>query len=343
MPNHRQICPYCKTDVLNSIIGSHILRKHGVELFADKQNLKALHSDMNFRKPMLLHVTAEDSFYFCMADSSCIKKEPLADKHFKGRADAHREAIIALREKYPREGPKVDADQTVDAPIVSAPSGLVISDTEKKSLQKLIMEITHSELGLSSNVKSVFKRMGLVMEEEDLRDLFPTHPYWEKTDEYEAYIQERIQERAKEEEEALSKQNEIPVEPIVEQVVPEQPIVEEPVYVPPPPPAPIPEPIQEAPVLPTPQPVTKSGPRLPNMTVEQTEKFMEFFPPESKEFQTIFKSVNSGKFVGPPAEVAALMYKSASLQRQPETTFGNLIQNTKLKKAQRVQKPLETT
>jgi hypothetical protein len=295
MPNHRQSCPYCKTDVLNRIIGSHILKKHGSELFADKQNLKALHSDMNFRKPILLHVTAEDSFYFCMADSSCIKKEPLADNHFKGRADAHKQAIIALREKYPREGPKVDADQTSDAPIVSAPSGLVISESEKKSLQKLLMGVIAAEVGMTSKDKAVFARLGLVTEEEDMKDLFPGHPYWRQQEEEEAERQERIDALAKqEEEEEASVINVSDVqEPIVEEVVP----------------APILEPIQEAPVLPIPQPVTKSGPRLPNMTVEQTEKFMEFFPPESKEFQTLFKSVNSGKFVGPPAEVAALSLK----------------------------------
>ena len=308
MPNHRQICPYCKTDVLNSIIGSHILRKHGSELFADTQNLKALHSDMNFRKPLLLHVTAEDSFYFCMADSSCIKKEPLADKHFKGRAEAHRQAILVLREKYPREGPKVDADQTSDAPIVSAP---LLDQKEKEAIQEMIMMVfAQGDIGFTRRVKSGFAKLGILTEEKGLKDLYPAHVHWrEEEEEEEAAVVE---------------------EPIVEEVVPEEP------------PAPIPEPIQETPVLPTPPPVTQSTMTLPGMTVEQTKKFLEMFPPDSKDFQNVFKSVNSGKFVGPPAEVAALMYKSASLQRQPEPTFGNLVQNTKLKKAQRVQKPLES-
>jgi hypothetical protein len=251
----------------------------------------------------------DDTYFFCLADNSCIKKSIMADNHFKGKADAHKKAILELREKYPSDG------QTPEAPIVSAP---VLSDKQKKYFQDFLMSCFASEdaeVQPDRRLKEIIKLLGFTADMDELKELYPDH---------EAF-QPKKEEEEEEEEASVINVSDVP-EPIVEEVVQ----------------APIPEPIQEAPVLPTPQPVTKSGPRLPNMTEEQTAKFMEFFPPDSKEFQTLFKSVNSGKFVGPPAEVAALMYKSASLQREPAPSFGNLVQNTKLKKAQRVQKPLES-
>lgn len=321
MPNHRSVCCYCKTAVLNRDIGTHILKKHSVELFSDKQNLRALHRDTNFKKPLQLFVGKDEAVFFCLADNSCIKNEVMADKHFKGRADAHKQAILSLREKYPSDG------QTVDVPR-PAPTGPVLTDKQKTIFQDFIMSCYASEdceVQPDRRLKEIIKILGFTADMDELKELYPDH--------------EAFNPKEEEEEEAPVVEEPVYEEPIVEEPIYEEPVIEEPVYVPPPPP---PAPIKEAPVLPTPPPVTKSGPRLPNMTEEQTAKFMEFFPPDSKEFKHLFTSVGSGKFSGPPAEVAALMYKSASLQRQPEPTFGNLVQNTKLKKAQRVQKPLES-
>lgn len=181
MPGLRVPCAYCKTDVLTRDVGNHIIKYHKEEVFSDKTNLRALHNDNNLRKPLEL-ILSDTLYYFCMADRSCIKKEILADNHFKGKADAHREAILKLRLDFPSGKPvqpSVDqtVQQTVAPPVqtpIKVPSESLLNEKEKKTLQDFVVQcIISDEIGLSSKDKKVFEKLGCILDPEKLKEMYP--------------------------------------------------------------------------------------------------------------------------------------------------------------------------
>lgn len=99
MPNHRVVCPFCKIDVLNRDVGLHILKKHEELLFSD-YNRKLLHKDKYLNQPLEL-LLDDETYFFCLADKSCIKKQEMAIRHFKGKGEKHKEVMIQLRQAYP--------------------------------------------------------------------------------------------------------------------------------------------------------------------------------------------------------------------------------------------------
>jgi hypothetical protein len=162
--------------VLNRIIGSHILKNHQSELLGEKSNLKALHNDKNFKKPLTFFI-GDDAYYFCLADKSCIKKEILADNHFKGKADAHRDAILKLREEYPITGEQPD----IQTPTQSASSFL--TEKERKTLQDFLVQcVLSDDIGLSTKDKKIFEKLGCILDPEALKEMYP-HLFEDKKDE----------------------------------------------------------------------------------------------------------------------------------------------------------------
>lgn len=170
MVNHRTTCTFCKNQVLSREIGLHYLKKHQADLFTG-DNLKSLHRDRYLEKPLELCI-GTDTFFFCLADNSCIRRSLLADEHFKGKKDGHRNSIITLREKYPLDN-KQPENKATETPLMT--------QKELKWLQELIMDVTASkDVALTQHCRSAFRKLGLKVEEDELRPLFPDHEHWEE-------------------------------------------------------------------------------------------------------------------------------------------------------------------
>ena len=165
MPGHRTTCYYCKQSVLSRDIGLHIIKSHEADLFKEKINLKILHRDKYLTQPLLLSL-GDEAFHFCFADNSCIRHSINADNHFKGKTDKHREAVLALREKYPQDG--------------SVPVGEVVvrreylSDTETKLLQDIFAQIVVADtIGFSKKDKALLLKLGISVEPDKIKEMYP--------------------------------------------------------------------------------------------------------------------------------------------------------------------------
>ena len=120
-------------------------------------------------------------YFFCLADNSCIKNEFNADKHFKPRKDAHREAVLKLREAFPQ------TNQTSD---VSAPLPLLtkkelnwlneeyaellshLRKIEKKAVDAGVIDRDDS-FDWSKKSILLFYKLGLVFNEDVIVEKYP--------------------------------------------------------------------------------------------------------------------------------------------------------------------------
>lgn len=199
MSNHRSKCPCCKSSVLTRDIGQHILRNHEPILFQEEDNLKALHKDKYLNKPLEIFIN-DETYHICFADSSCIKKIIMAERHFKGKADKHKERILELRSSYP-------LGSTASEPTTSS-SLFTLKD--KKALQtdilSLIVHVRNLEkrLGLDEYQTFTFTKRGLIAfsniditaDDDTLKECFPDAFPVDKpeTKEEEAVVEEEVEE-----------------------------------------------------------------------------------------------------------------------------------------------------
>ena len=165
MVNHRVICDFCKNSVLSRDIGKHILTNHESLLFTG-HNLKVLHRDKSLTKPILL-TTETSSAYYCLADNSCIKKETLADQHFRGKAEEHQRRVKALREAYPLDGSGSPSEPE------TAPLGLPSSD--QKVLQEWFAYVVTNfkDVDIDRKVRRALEKLSITVETEVLQEKFP--------------------------------------------------------------------------------------------------------------------------------------------------------------------------
>lgn len=207
MSNHRSICHYCKNSVLNRDVGAHILKNHQDILFT-KDNLKSLHKDRYLKQPLEVFFDS-DTYFFCLADNSCIKKSLLAEKHFKGKADRHKEVIMSLREKYPLVVDNSETKVTSSEPMLSL--------KEKKTLQECmallisrVRELEHKTsveedelFDFDKKVNLVFSKIGIVTDDKSLQELYP-NLFVETKKESETIIDEEVTPLVEDEDDILS-------------------------------------------------------------------------------------------------------------------------------------------
>jgi hypothetical protein len=184
MSNHRSKCYYCKQLVLSRDIGHHILRKHEKDLFGDKDNVRTLYKDKYFKEPLLLSV-GTDAYHFCLADNSCIRRQDVAHTHFQGKTDKHRDALVKLREKYPLDG-SVPKDVEVRREY--------LSEAETKILQDILAQVVVGDtIGFGKKDKAVFAKLGIFVETEKIKELYP-HLFPEPEEQEEEQEQEQYEE-----------------------------------------------------------------------------------------------------------------------------------------------------
>jgi len=170
MPNHRVDCLYCKKSVLYRDFGNHIIKNHSNDLFGDKENRKNLYRDKYLKDPLQLSLDT-DTYYFCLADNSCIRNTITAQNHFKGKKDKHIEAVMALREKYPAEE-GTESIETKREPLLSA--------KELKSIQEEIVLLFQHQVDnkidvyeFSKKSKASLKKLGISVDFEDIKAEYP--------------------------------------------------------------------------------------------------------------------------------------------------------------------------
>ena len=167
--------------VLSRDIGHHILRKHETDLFKDKDNVKTLYKDKYLKEPIILSV-GTDAYHFCFADNSCIRRQDVALTHFQGKTDKHREALIKLREKYP-----------LDGSVTQEPQRQYLSEDETTSLQHIFAQVVVADtIGFSRKDKAVLTKLGIFVEPEKIKEMFP-HLYPDEPEEEEETPQDEEQ------------------------------------------------------------------------------------------------------------------------------------------------------
>ncbi len=191
MPGFRITCSYCSSSVLSRDYGKHVLKTHS-EAFFVNTNLRDLHRDKHLLHPMPLMLD-EQVLYCCFADNSFIKKETLADTHFKGKSEKHREAIMALRTKFPlvQNKPSVPGDASAPATAAApAPEAELLTRREKRSIQTEMLEIIvlikdyekrltalgqghKCSYSQDASVIAAFSKLGIIYSEKKLREENP--------------------------------------------------------------------------------------------------------------------------------------------------------------------------
>lgn len=188
---YRSECYFCHNSILSRDIGSHILKHHETALF-DDYNRSYLWYDTSLSKPLRLKMGTE-TYYFCFADNSCIRKEIIATEHFKGREEKHKEAVLKLREKYPR-GNKETQPSTQP----------LLSDKERKAIQQDIASIVatlkalekkypddDTDYSFSKAALLGFSKLGIKVDEKSLTEMYPAlFPEPEKEPEPEPEVKE---------------------------------------------------------------------------------------------------------------------------------------------------------
>ena len=220
MPGHRSDCFFCKTSVLSNSLGLHILRKHEAELLT-KENLKlGLHKDKYLKEPLQLFV-GDDTYFFCLADNSCIKKPIQAENHFKGKEALHREAVLKLREKYPLDG----------SAVVETKSEPLLTKKELKEIQDEICLLFQHQVDnkievyeFSKKSKAYLRRLGISVDFDEITAEYPhCFPEPEEEEEEEPPAEEQYEEPPAPPEETEETEEHLPPPP--------------PPYIPPPPPS----------------------------------------------------------------------------------------------------------
>ena len=174
MPGHRVLCAYCKTSYLSRDIGRHILRQHPDQLFTGS-NLRDLHRDKYLTKPLQLSIDNE-TYHFCLADESCIRHSENATRHFKGKAEKHKDVLLSFREKFPNQ------EKTEEKTEVQS----TFSEKEKKILQDFIAVLysEHPDHLIDKKTQKVFVKLGVTAELSSVQSLYPH--LFEKPEEEEA-------------------------------------------------------------------------------------------------------------------------------------------------------------
>jgi hypothetical protein len=344
---YRSICPYCKNSVLSRDIGAHILKNHEEAIFT-KDNLKSLHRDKYFKQPLEVFFDV-DTYHICLADNSCIKKSILADKHFKGKADKHKEAILRLREKYPLVSASSETTATHSAPLLSSRETKTIQESmgfllaKIRDLERKAAVDEADAYEFDKKQLMAFSKIGILVDDKSLQELYPD--LFETPTVDEPVVEEEAPVLVEPEDDILSfvPEKKMTLQDVIRETFTEKDIknlstsvtsgqvVEIPELqqlmatvkpAPAPAPAPVPVPVV-API---------AVPDFSKMSHWQRYKHAN---PTMTEAELIegasFLGIQPDKGMSP--EMAALMYKSASLQRAPEPSFGNLIQNTKAKRA----------
>jgi hypothetical protein len=324
-------------------MGLHILKNHESALFT-KDNLKSLHRDKYFKQPLEVFFDV-DTYHICLADNSCIKKSLMAEKHFKGKADKHKEAILRLREKYPLVSTPSETN--------AAPSAPLLSSREIKTIQEsmgfLLAKIRDFERKAAIDEADAyefdkkqlmaFSKIGILVDDKSLQGLYPD--LFESPTVDEPAVEEEAPVLVEPEEDILfvAPVKKMTLNDVIRETFTEKDIKNLSTSVTTGQIVEIPELKQMLEVVkaaPAPAPVAVPDP-IPEAKdfskMSHWERY-KYSNPGMTEAELIegasFLGIRPDKGMSP--EMAALMYKSASLQRAPEPSFGKLIQNTKTKR-----------
>lgn len=197
--NRRVDCSFCKTSILSRDFGNHLLKKHEDRLFdpgtkLGQDNIKELWRDKAVKEPIAISFTAHDELYFCLADNSGIKRKNLAEIHLKKNQSLHKENLMRLRDKYPRDGEVAD-DTQLSPSIVDAIQEVVwvLMDRIRKD------EFVHDAKPTPNLHKKLklLEKIPFALDEKTLKEKFdPDEP--EEEEEVKEEVQEEVEEEIKE-------------------------------------------------------------------------------------------------------------------------------------------------
>lgn len=243
MPGFRVECAYCKTSVLSRDIGLHIMRHHRDSVFSletkegTDNRRSSLWRDKYLTEPLPLDIGRDQEVYFCLADNTCFRCLTKAEMHMKTRKEKHKEALEALREKYPKDTPRPENEAGVG---VSVEVGLTSKKRQKLQDWMAFLWSEHKDITFSNAERKIFDELGIKTKLEDLKELYPDHFAEEKEEEEEE--EEPPEEQPPEEplpdlfaapEEEETEATPLPIpEPVVEQPPPPPPMMPKPVIPP---------------------------------------------------------------------------------------------------------------
>jgi hypothetical protein len=161
MPGHRSDCLYCRKSILSRDRGHHYLKHHKEEIFALPSNLKALHSKNYEKTPLFLRLgDAQKTYTFCLSDLTCFSRSDLAKEHLKKKLEGHLTALKSLREEFPKTW---TPQEETENPLTE----------EERSLLHRILAQVQDKIGLTRKEVTVFKKIGLTADKEELKKMFP--------------------------------------------------------------------------------------------------------------------------------------------------------------------------